>query len=674
MAYGDPQTDIDANVLANEAEQRFSRAYDFDRENRDSALEDVNFRVGNQWDAYDLQLRRLAKRPTLTINRIPQFIAQITGEVRRNRPAIRVTPADAAADGRTAQIFEGIIRQIERASSAHRVYSRAIEHSTTAGMGHFRLVLEYSEGETTDRELRIRTIRDWNSVVWDPDAVEDDKSDARYCFVYQTMSEDEYKATYPDASNSPFSNRKPWANQPQITRKGGPTVTICEYWKVEDDEENAKFVVRLQHRQSKAETDLINPDAALLDEAVADGWKVLRARKVVPKRVMMYLMAGNQLLAEPYRWEGKRIPIWTVVGQEVDVAGTVIRHGVVRYAKDAQRVLNISRSYEMELLGQSPRVPFLIADEQIAGFEDEWRDLNRVPRAYARYRARDEEGNQIGAPPPRRADQIGTQPGLMAMAGAAIEDMKATTGIYDASLGARSNETSGVAIEARDAQADTANYVYIDNLTLQMESCGKEMVYMIPRVYGAREMVRILGEDDAPGIVALYDEGIELDRGQYDVIVKTGPSYQSEREEQTRAMVDLAKICPPQFVPILIAQIARNGEWKDAEKISDAMMQVAIATGLLPPPGAGMGGPMMGDPMGAGPGGPPPMPGPAGPPPMMPPGAPPPGFEPPPGFMPGRQLPPPPMASGPVPPPSFGPPMGTRRPPIMAGRGAIGAV
>jgi hypothetical protein len=665
MADREPQTDVDVNILASEVQERFDRAYEFDRENRDAALEDVNFRVGNQWEAYDLLTRRFAKRPTLTINRIPQFIAQVTGEVRRNRPAIRVTPADAAADGQTAQIFEGIIRQIERASSAYRVYSRAVEHSTTAGMGHFRLVLEYAQGDTTDREFKIRTIRDWNSVVWDPDAVEDDKSDARYCFVYETMTEDDFKSKYPDAASSPFAGRKPFAPQPQITRKGGPTVIICEYWKVEDDEENAKFVVRLRHAMSLAETDLINPDEALLNEATQDGWKVIRARKVVPKKIMMYLMAGNQLLAEPYRWDGTRIPVWTVVGQEVDVAGTVIRHGIVRYAKDPQRVLNIARSYEMELLGQSPRVPYVLADEQIEGFEDEWRDANRLPKAYLRYRTKDSDGDQINAPAPRRVDQIATQPGLMAMAQAAGDDMKSTTGIYDASLGARSNETSGVAIEARDAQADTANFVYLDNLTRQMESLGQELVYMIPKEYGAREMIRILGEDDAPGIIALQDQNVDLFRGTYDVIVKTGPSFQSEREEQTRAMVDLAKIVPPPFVPILVAQIAKNGEWKDAEKISDAMMQVAIATGLLPPPPGGPG-PMP-------PGMPPQMAGPGPMPPGLPPGAPPPGFAPPPGLGPGRQLPPPPNQQGFIPPPSFGPPMGTRRPPTMAGPGSFGA-
>lgn len=663
-------TELDANTLSAEAQERFSRAYDFDRENRDAGLEDVNFRIGNQWDAYDLQLRRIGKRPTLTINRIPQFISQITGEVRRSRPAIRVTPADAAADGRAAQVYEGIIRQIERASAAYRVYSRAVEHSTTAGMGHMRLVVEYCQGDTTDRELKIKTIRDWNSVVWDPDAVEDDKSDAKFCFVYQQMSDDEFKAAYPDAARSPFAIRKPWANQPQVTRKGPQTVTICEYWRVEDDEENAKFVVRLKHRQSGAETDLINPDIDLLEEASADGWSPIRARKIVPKKIMMYLLAGSQLLAEPYRWEGKRIPIWTVAGQEIDVGGTTIRHGVVRFAKDPQRVLNIARSYEMELLGQSPRVPFLLADEQVEGFEDEWRDANRRPTAYLRYRAKDSDGDPINAPPPRRADQIATQPGLMAMAGAASDDMKATTGIYDAALGNRSNETSGVAIEARSAQADTGNYVYIDNLTRQMESMGTEMVYMIPLIYGTREMIRILGEDDMPAIIDMQAEQIDLDRGQYDVIVKTGPSYQSEREEQTRAMVDLAKIVPPPFVPILVAQIAKNGDWKDAEKISDAMMKIAMATGLLPPmgpegqpmPPGGPGGPPMG------PGGPPmgmaPPPGPPGsaPPGMVPQGA-----------VPDRFMPPPPMRQGPIPPPVLAPPPGTRRPPVMAGPGSFGA-
>ena len=668
----DPQTDVDVNVLSSEAQQRFSRAWDYDRENRDSALEDVNFRIGNQWDAYDLNLRRISRRPTLTSNRIPQFVSSIVGEVRRNRPSIRVTPADAAANGQTAQVIEGIVRQIERASAANRVYTQAIENSAVAGMGHFRLIEQYAEGDTTDRELRIKAIRDWNSVVWDPDSVEDDKSDANFCFVNQVLTEEDFRTQYPDAANSGSMWRKPYANQPQVTRKGGPVVTVSEYWRIEDDVEATKTVMRLRHRDSAAETDLINPDPELLNEAAAEGWRVIRARKIVPKRVMMYLIAGNQLLAEPYRWPGKRIPIWTVVGQEVAIAGTTYRHGVVRYAKDPQRMLNISRSYEMELLGQSPRVPFILADEQVEGFEDEWRDANRLPRAYLRYRTRDSDGATIQAPAPRRADQISSQPGLMQLAGAAIDDMKAGTGIYDASLGARSNETSGVAIEARQAESDIQNFVYIDNLNRQIESCGNEIVYMIPRVYGQREMVRILGEDDEPAIINMLADGIELDRGAYDVIVKTGPSFQSEREEQTRAMVDLARIVPPPFVPILVAQIARNGEWKDAEKISEALMQVAVSTGLLPPPTAG--GP-------SGPGGDMPMGQPGGPPIGLPGGPMPPQFSgPQPGPAPGRPLPPRfnpglPLRPGPLPPPVMEPPPGTRRPPVsLAGRGFIGAV
>lgn len=649
---GSPQSyaeQFDASKLAHEARERVNAGLEYDRENRDAMLEDLQFLAGNQWAAADLRQRFLDGRPTLTSNRLPQYIKRVVNETRRNRPSIKCLPADGLADVKVAQVYEGLIRNIERASQASQVYARALEQSASCGAGHMRLALEWSDDDTFDMDIRIRSIRNTFSVVWDPQAVRDDRSDAKWCAVYQDMSEAEFKEQYPNASTAGWDAAQPatsaLSNIPNRTR--GKIVRVCEYWVVKEEPIR---LVKLRHMSPSAqgaEVILKDPSDETLLEANYEGWRVVAERPGVKRKICMYLLGGSSVLDGPIEWPGARIPIFTVVGDEIDVGDVTVRAGMIRFAKDDQRKLNYALSTDVETYAMSPKVPWVIADEQISGREDEWRLANQRPTSVLIYNHVDKNGQPL--PPPRRSDAISTNPGLMAMADSAVQGMEATIGVYNSALGAPSQERSGIALEKRDAQADTSVFGYIDKLNATIQSMGQEIVNIIPVVYSARKQIRILGVDDAPTIIDMQRSGLDLSIGKYDVAVKTGPAYETRRQEAADGLVELAKVLPPPFLPYITSKIAMLQDWPEAEDVGSTLQQIAVMSGLmLPPQGAGPPGMPPGMP------GQPPMGGPPQGPPMGPPGA----QQLPPDMMPpGIPMPPPPNAGprGPIGPGPFAP-------------------
>jgi hypothetical protein len=584
-----PMDAVAALQFVKEARARFNAGLNADKDNRDMALEDLRFRSGRQWSALDEARRKADGRPILTINRMSQFVKQVTGELRRSKIALGCTPGDGDADPATAEVMAGLIRAIERTSGAGRIYARAGDQVTSCGMGHMRLRLVWADERSFDREIAIEAIRNPFSVVWDERAVKDDRSDARWCFVTDEVDPAEFKSRWPNATPSGWDAPLPSAEQAMpVSHSPSKAITICEYWLVK---ETPTQLVRLfDPNQGEIVTEIEGDPAAIREEAQARGIEVVELRTVQRRTVCSYLLSGSEVLEGPIEWPGLRIPIFTAVGEEVDLGPETYRHGLLRFAKDPQRMLNFAASSDAEAYGLAPKAPFILAASQIKGFEDQWADINKGSVPYAVY---NDSLPQLGKP--SREPPPGTNPALLAMAQQASQYLKDTTGIYDASLGARSNESSGVAIEARDAQADTGTYVYIDNLLAAVEAMGREIVAVIPAVYSGRRQIRILGEDDAPAIVALERGGIVLDRGKYDVIVKTGPAYATQRERSAELLKDLVQKLPPQLATPVVLRIIAMSEVRDAEGLAQELRAIAEQTGLLPPPMAPPGaGPPMG--------------------------------------------------------------------------------
>ena len=508
--------------LVDVARKRYSEATSSDKENNELALDDLRFLAGEQWDAQTKQEREDAGRPCLTINRLPTFLAQIEGDMRLNRPSVKVRPVENA-DEETADVIEGMIRSIEDGSDAQSVYSSAGVSAAACGRGHFRLVLEEPDDETFEADIRIKRITNPFAVIWDPMATHPVKADARYCFVVDRMAREDFKEAYPNASEDDYYSE----HNPDEGWRDEDSVTIAEYWCVKHE---TKMLVEVPDPEQAGQYTTLSLDDAEYAELKStfemSGHQIRRERKANVPKVVSYILSGSEVLAGPVEWPGKRIPIFPVWGREIHVGDRVVQSGMIRYAKDSQRLFNYMRSASAEMIGLAPKSPYLVTSKMVAGHEADWDKANTENRMYLTYTP---DAQAPGGPQRQQPPMV--QSALLQESALASDDLKSTTGMYDAALGNRSNETSGIAIQQRQRESDVGSYVFQDNLNRAVRACGSEMVAIIPKVYTTERQVRILGKDMSAKVVKVNSGSLDLGRGKYDVSISTGPGFSTQRQE-----------------------------------------------------------------------------------------------------------------------------------------------
>lgn len=545
-----------------EAVQRFQFAAMSEKENRDAMKADIEFYVSDQWDASIRTNRMGSQRPCLTINRLPQFTRQITNGLRQNMPSIRTIPVNDA-DEDVAKIFDGMMRQIQESSQAGIAYASANNSQVICGIGFFRIVTEYCNEKNFDKEIKIKRIKNPLSVYVDPAAIEPDYSDAQWMFITEDLTFEEFERRYPG---------KTAVTADTLTGQGDPvrswltgdknTMRIAEYFSIEDGKETTIYQLE---------------DGSIVTQ-LPEGMKEVAKRTVRERKVVWRIISALQTLEEK-PWDGKYIPIIPVIGEEIDVDGRRVIKGMVRDAIDPQRMYNYMVSAQTEAIALAPKAPFIIANGQLEGFKGIWDNLNVTNYAYLPYNPVVNGG--VAVPTPQRQN---VEPPIQAMTLAAnqfADDLKGVTGIYDAALGARGNETSGKAINARKMQGDVSNYHYLDNFSYSQLHCGRIMIDLIPKTYDTARIVQCLGEDgtvehkkinqpsgekDNNGIEKIYD----VTQGEYNVIVNTGPSYKTKRQEDSEIMAQLAQ-GNPDMMKVAGDIIVRNMDLPGSQELSDRL-------------------------------------------------------------------------------------------------------
>ncbi len=569
-SYGDAGGADDVHALAI---KRFELATDHDRHNTDAAYEDLEFcDLEEQWPDDARKLREDEKRPCQTFNRLPQFVRQITGDMRQMRPSIKVVPVDSGADKEVARIRAGLIRYIENRSDAQSVYVQGAESQVKCGIGHWRVIKEYADDVTFNQELRVVAVADGLGVKWDPDATLPNKEDAKFCFVPVDFSHDKYKERWPD---QPISDLSDDEKGTATGWYGADFVRVCEYW---IKTQSTRTLALLQHG---AIEDLTTDTTDKADRYKAQG---IRVESRESYKVCRYLISHAGILEGPVEWPGRYIPIVRCVGEEMQIGRKTYRRGVVRFVKGAQQAYNYSRSQQTEIVALQPKAPYLGTETNFKGWEPFWNYANVKAFPYLPYTPDPKNG---GAPPQRLAPPISSQ-GVSEAIALAAEDMKAIIGIYDAGLGARSNETSGRAILARQREGDVGSFVYQDNWARAIRHTATILNDLIPHVYDAERTIRILGEDGkeqlidinkaAPGDGTEETERVvnDVTVGAYDVVFQPGPSYSTRREEARDGMNSFIQAAP-QVAPLVLDLIAEAQDWPMAERIGRRLET------LLPP-------------------------------------------------------------------------------------------
>jgi hypothetical protein len=555
-------------------------------ESREDEIDDLRFYAGSpdnhwQWPADVLATRGAVQgqtinaRPTLTINKLPQHVHQVTNDMRQNRPGAKVIPVDDNADVEVADVFNGMIRHIEYISDADVAYDTACENQVAYGEGYIRILTEYCDPNTFDQDIKIGRVRNSFSVYMDPLIQDPTGADAKWCFITEDVTKAEYERMYPNAAPISTLQSLGVGDQSISNWLNEDTVRIADYYYIDYDK-------RTLHLYPGNQTAF----AGTMEDKQLNAMfgKPVNKRIVQDPKVKYCKINGYEILEEA-DWAGKWIPIIRIVGNEFEVDGRLYVSGLVRNAKDAQRMYNYWVSQEAEMLALAPKAPFIGYGGQFEGYEDKWKTANTNNWPYLEVNPDVTDGAGNILPLPQRAQPPMASSGLLQAKSGAAEDIKSTTGQYNASLGMGSNERSGKAILARQKEGDVGTYHYGDNLARGVRHIARQLVDLIPKIYDTQRIARVIGEDgetkmakinpeqqepvkeivDERGIVIekIYNPGV----GKYDVVATTGPGYATKRQEALEAMAQLLQ-GNPQLWQVAGDLFVKNMDWPGAQEMS----------------------------------------------------------------------------------------------------------
>lgn len=530
-----------------------------DDDNRKAALEDKKFAAGDQWDPLVRQQR--AGLPCLTINSIPQFVAQLVGDWRTNKASVKVLPSENG-DKEVADVRSDLLRAIEQNCRSERVYNNAFESAVICGDGAFRVGVQYASEDVFDQDITLAPIDDALSVVWDRLSVDPTGRDALHCFVDDTIPVKEFRAKWPEQDPS-FLSKKELNNLSIDGWYDLGTVRVTEHWRII---ERKRVLAMFADGSIYPIADLQGDKA---EQLVQQHGEIVKTRLAPCRYAQMHLVTGFAILAGPYEWKLNRLPIIRLSGRTVTIGDKRVRYGLVRNMKDAARLRNFWRSQAAEQLGYAPKAQWIATESAVEGREDALRraHMTRDPLLVVN----DEAiiGQNI-----QRVDPPQMQMALLNEAQVNTQDMKDVTGIHDASLGIKSNETSGRAIQARQREGDIASLTYYDNGNASILEAGDVINQLIGQIYDGTRVVRIIGEDESAKMVKINDpmdpSSPNLAVGKYDVAITTGASYTTRRVEAAEAMMEAVQVFP-EMMSVAGDLVAKAQDWPGAEELAERL-------------------------------------------------------------------------------------------------------
>ena len=497
--------------------------------NRSEGLEDLKFAAGDQWPVEIQNSRNLEARPCLTINKVDAYCRSIVNNIRQQRPRIKVHGMNTQSDAKTAQIIEGITRHIEVNSDADQAYDNAVDFAVRMGWGYWRVTTDYVRDDSFDQEIFIEQITNPFTVYFDPNSILPDGSDAEKVLITEVISKEVFRKMYPNADDTNFTQRGTGDSDAEWVMK--EDIRIAEYFYTE--RKRTKLLL-LDDGTKVYKDDYEGPEELIVGE-----------RETVKKIIKWCKLTSNEILEEG-TWAGRYIPIVPVFGQQLIVDGKRKRFGIVRQAKDPQRMYNFWQTAFTESVALAPKAKWLLAEGQDEGHESEWANANIKAYPVLRYKQKDIEG--MPAPPPQRLQPEPPPAGIVAAIGAMDQDIQSVIGVFDPAQQATGN-ISGKALNGQQQQADMSTWHFYDNLTRSIRWTGKIILDLIPHIYDSERVMRIIGVDGKPSLETINEPVMEEDGvykvlndvtvGEYDVVMETGPGFNSKRQEAVAAMLPL---------------------------------------------------------------------------------------------------------------------------------------
>ena len=547
--------------LIQEAQEFLNLCTTADTMNRSEAIEDLKFSAGEQWPVEIQNSRTLESRPCLTINKVDAYCRQIVNNIRQQRPRIKVHGVNNEADAKMAEVWQGICRHIEVNSDADQAYDTAVDHAVRMGWGYLRITTDYIREDSFDQEIYIKPIHNPFTVYFDPNSTSPDGADAERALITEVIDKKVFAEMYPDADQGVgFTQRGSGDSNAEWVNK--EDIRIAEYF----------YTVR-------KDTELIvlaNGETGYIEDYDGDPEYIIKRRKTVKKEIRWAKLTGMQVLEEGV-WPGRFIPIIPVYGHRIVIENKHKKFGIVRQARDPQRMFNFWTTALTESIALAPKPKWLLAEGQDEGHENEWAQANIKSAPVLRYKQKDIEG--VPAPVPSRIQPEAPPAGIMAAMDNINADLQAVIGIFDPSQLPQGN-ISGKALNGQQQQVDLTNYHFYDNLTRSIRHIGKIILDLGPKIYDTERVMRIIGMDGQPDMVTLNQQGADEEGiyktmndtsvGEYDIVMDTGPGYNSKRQEAIEAMIPLMT-ADPALMQVAGDLFFRNMDFPGAEIIADRL-------------------------------------------------------------------------------------------------------
>ena len=560
---------MDIEKLEDDSDPRIQQAKDFlnlcqesDSTNRSEAAEDLKFAAGDQWPVEIQNSRNLEARPCLTINKMDAYVRQICNQQRQQRPRMRAHGMNSESDEKIAQVITGICRHIELNSNADSAYDTAFDFAVRMGWGYIRLRTDYAHEDSFDQEIFIDHIPNPFTVYFDPNSTAPDGSDAEFCLITEVIPKKVFRKLYPDADEGVgFTLRGTGdSNAEWVTRED---IRVAEFY----------YTKRVQSTLYL----LSDGRKVWKDEYKArEGVEILDERDSLKKTIHWCKLTAMQILEER-EIPGRYIPVVPVYGQQLNVEGKRKKFGLIRQAKDPQRMYNFWQTALTESIALAPKAKWILAEGQDEGHEEEWAQANVKAFPVLRYKQKDIDGTP--APAPQRLQPEPPPAGVMAAAATIQQDLQSVVGIYDPSQLPTGN-ISGKALQGQQMQVDMVNFNYYDNLTRSIRHVGKIVLGWIPKIYDTERVMRIIGDDGKHELITINqlhtdEQGVsrvlnDVTIGEYDVVMDTGPGFNSKRQEAVDAMLPLLS-ANEQLFNVAGDLVFRNMDFPGAETIADRL-------------------------------------------------------------------------------------------------------
>lgn len=524
---------------------RFKLASEAESKIRNDGLSDMKFLVGDQWDANVKQDRINQRKPCLTINRLQAIKSQVVNEQRAQRPEIKVNPVGSNADIDTAKTLQGVFRHIEVNSDAEIAYDNGFESMYASGKGYWEVCTDYIAGQKNFlQEIYIKPVKNRFTVYCDPSSISPTEDDAYWKFQVEDIPHAEYRLKYPKSKLASLSDLSSigdenpgWADS--------ETVRVAKYWY-----KDCKYRTLVQ---------LEDGSVGFKDE-VPKGSKIAAERPYLETAIRCTLINAVEIL-DAWDWPGRigYIPLVPIIGEDFEVMGERYQYGGVRMAKDPQKAYNIWKTAMAEIVALAPKAPLIGYKGQFT--DPKWANMNTVNHAYLELDVYDTQGKPFPAAPQRNTFEPPIQ-ALAALSQGADQDLKAVTGIYEPSLGQQKTDQSGTAINKLQQQSQLTNLNYTDNLSRAIRHTARVILDIIPFIYDAPRIQRIINPDGTTSQVIVHagrpdaadalktaaiQKVFDVATGEYDVTISVGPSYQTRRQQAFAEQSQLVQAYPKLF-------------------------------------------------------------------------------------------------------------------------------